>query len=100
MFKSLKSPNDMLINGLSSQLIYFTNSLIKLVDAKISSSNESVVRIFFQTKETDSALRELDIISSLFFILQNILKSREFDIVQTVRLLQNCFRGFFSNLVS
>lgn len=100
LMRNIQRPEDTLITCDKSQIIKFTSSLIKVLNAKITSSNDSISRVIFQINESTHSFGDLGNFIALFFILQNIFKSREFDIVQTVRLLQSGFQGFFTTFVS
>ena len=98
--KVLPSEDSILDYDIKS-LIHFHESLIRILNSKLHSSKEKTPRIVFQNSgEMKRGFEELSMLTGLFFLLQNIFKSREFDVVQTVRLLQCDLCGFFSRFVS
>lgn len=102
--KSLQSDeDDTVLNTQRTPLVRFICSLVKILDVRISKSDMNTKpRIIFQANESPGKCSENELAThaALFFMLKNVFKSREFDIVQTVRLLQNSHHLLFSSFVS
>jgi len=101
--KSLQYEANTVLNYERNLLIRFICSIVKILDIRLNKAEDDrTQRILFQANENPNVSGENELAShvALFFILTNIFKSREFDVVQTVRLLQNNYHLFFSTFVS